>query len=256
VNTTDHPEHVLALQGAHPRARIPEFLQDSWSPTMRALTGLAGAGLLVYGAVHGKSVGKFAAINGAILLGRSVLNVPLERIVGTDRTIGIHVQKTISINASPAELYEFWKNPENYPKVFGHIHRVTIENSELFHWQVAGPGGVPLSWTGRITREVPDKLVEWSSTPESIIENHGVVHLEPEKDGGTRLHIDMSYMPPAGFFGHAVASLFGLDPKREMDQDFVRLKSLFEVGKTRVHGHEVNREDLKPDTGAAGTQVA
>jgi len=256
VNTTDHPEHVQALQGAHPRELLPELLQDRWSPTLRLLAGGAGAGLMVYGAVHGKSVGKFAAINGAILLGRSFLNAPLERIVGADQTIGVDVQKTISINASPAELYEFWKNPENYPKVFAHIDRVTVENDELFHWHVSGPAGVPLSWTGRITRAVPDKLVEWSSTPESVIANYGIVHLEPEKDGRTRVHVQMSYTPPAGFLGHAVASLFGSDPKSEMDEDFVRLKSLFELGKTRTQGHEVKREDLRTPIGSPSPQVA
>ena len=45
--------------------------------------------------------------------------------------------------------------------------------------------------------------------------------------------------------GHAVAALLGLDPKNAMDEDFVRLKSLFEQGKSRAHGHEVMRSELK-----------
>jgi uncharacterized membrane protein len=55
----------------------------------------------------------------------------------------------------------------------------------------------------------------------------------------------MSYNPPAGLLGHAVAALLGLDPKNAMDQDFVRLKSLFELGKTRAHGHVVLKAELK-----------
>ena len=180
-----------------------------------------------------------------ILLARSILNTPLKRMIGADQTVGLHVQKTIYVSATPTDLYEFWTNPENYPKVFAHVNQVKCEKDGLFRWQISGPGGIPLTWTGRITRLVPEKTIEWWSTPGSTIENHGVVHLEAEKDGRTRVQRDMSYNPPAGLLGHAVAVLLGLDPKNTMDQDFVRLKSLFEQGKSRVHGHEVMRSELK-----------
>jgi uncharacterized membrane protein len=255
LNTTDHPERISALQAGRQRRRLPELLQEAWSPTFRVLAGCAGAGLMLYGVIHRKSIGKAAGVNGTILLTRSVLNTPVRRIVGADHTVGLHIQKTISIDAEPSELYEFWRNPENYPKVFAHVDKVTREKDELFRWQIPGPAGMPLTWTGRITRQVPDKIIEWWSTPESTIENHGVVHFEPEKDGRTRVHIEMSYNPPAGLLGHAVAALLRLDPMTAMDEDFVRLKSLFENGKTSAHGHEVKKADLKLVAGST-EQVA
>ena len=42
----------------------------------------------------------------------------------------------------------------------------------------------------------------------------------------------MSYVPPAGALGHAVATLFGVDPRQAMHDDLVRLKSLLEEGET------------------------
>jgi hypothetical protein len=54
----------------------------------------------------------------------------------------------------------------------------------------------------------------------------------------------MSYCPPAGLFGHAVAWVFGADPKTEMDEDLVRLKSLLETGKTRAHGVAIVGEQV------------
>ena len=54
----------------------------------------------------------------------------------------------------------------------------------------------------------------------------------------------MSYCPPAGILGHTVARLFGADPKSEIDDDMVRLKSLLEVGKTRAHGETVWRDEV------------
>ena len=244
-NTTDHPEHISALQGGRRRSCAPWFLRESWAPTGRVLAGCVGGGLMLYGAIHRKFIGKAAAVNGAFLLTRSIFNAPLKYVAGVEPGPGIRIQKTISIHATPAELYEFWKNPENYPKVFGHVDQVTREQENLFRWQVAGPAGIPITWTGRITRQVPDKIVEWWSSPESTVVNHGTVHLEPEDGGRTRVHVEMSYTPPAGLLGHAAATLLGLDPKKAMDEDFVRLKSLFELGKTTTHGREVLKSELE-----------
>lgn len=40
-----------------------------------------------------------------------------------------------SRECTPSELYEFWTNPENYPKVFAHVNQVTRERNGLFRWQ-------------------------------------------------------------------------------------------------------------------------
>jgi uncharacterized membrane protein len=42
----------------------------------------------------------------------------------------------------------------------------------------------------------------------------------------------MSYMPPAGAAGHAVAQLMGVDPRQAMHEDLMRLKGLLEEGRT------------------------
>jgi uncharacterized membrane protein len=62
--------------------------------------------------------------------------------------------------------------------------------------------------------------------------------------GGTRIQIRLSYNPPAGALGHGVAALLGSDPKRAMDEDLVRFKSLLEDGRTRAHGQTVRRDAL------------
>lgn len=57
------------------------------------------------------------------------------------------------------------------------------------------------------------------------------------------------YKPPAGVLGHLVASLFGADPKHEMDDDMVQLKSLIELGRTRSHGKRITRQELELGVG-------
>jgi hypothetical protein len=61
------------------------------------------------------------------------------------------------------------------------------------------------------------------------------------------LCIRMTYKPPAGALGHAVASLLGSDPKRAMDEDLLRFKSLLEEGKASARGPTITREALGAD---------
>ena len=50
----------------------------------------------------------------------------------------------------------------------------------------------------------------------------------------------MSYNPVVGGLGHAIASLFGADPKKQMDEDLMRMKSMIETG---VQPHDAARKD-------------
>jgi uncharacterized membrane protein len=64
----------------------------------------------------------------------------------------------------------------------------------------------------------------------SALKHEGCVRFEPNR-GGTRVSVLLRYVPPGGAFGHAVASLFGADPKSEMDADLLRMKSTIETGR-------------------------
>ena len=245
LHATDHPEHIPELQGGTKRKYVAQLLQESWSPTTRVIGGGAGLGLIAYGLSQRESLGVAVGLGGAGLLLRSITNAPLRRVAGVGRPIALQIQKTMRIAASPSDLYEFWVNPENYPRVFTHVKAVTREGEGTYRWYLLGPAGAPLTWTGTIVRRLPGKTVEWQSLPGSVIENHGIIRLDEEEDGRTRVHIRMSYTPPAGLLGHTFAALLGVDPKSLMDQDFVQLKAVFEQGITRVRGHEVMAPELK-----------
>ncbi len=99
------------------------------------------------------------------------------------------------------------------------------------HWIVTGPAGTEVEWDATITRLESNKVLAWKTVPGSIVEHAGIIHFQPNPDGSTRVHIRLSYNPPAGALGHVVASLFGADPKSEMDEDLVRMKTFIETGK-------------------------
>ena len=93
---------------------------------------------------------------------------------------------------------------------------------------------------------VPGKLLAWRSVGEPAVQNAGIVRFDELPNGATRVMVRLSYHPPGGGLGHAFARLLGADPKREMDDDLLRFKSLIESGQVRGHGSRVTREELAP----------
>lgn len=241
---------VPGLQGGKgkPSARF-ELMQRNWSPTARLLAGTAGAGLALYGAKQRGFLRAGLAALGGGLLAHSATNMEFKRLLGLGAgRRGIDIRKSIFIDAPVDEVFAFWRNWENFPRFLSHVREVRDNGRGCTHWKVAGPAGVTVEWDAILTKEIPDHLLAWKSAPAQAIRHAGVVQFDEPPQGGTRLDIRMSYKPPAGALGHAVAALFGADPERALDEDMVRLKSLLEEGKTSAHGEPVTIEEVSEQT--------
>jgi uncharacterized membrane protein len=187
------------------------------------------------------------------LAARGVTNIQLKRLVGLGGgRRAIDIQKAININAPVEEVYEFWSRVENFPRFMAHVEEITVHGNGHSHWKVSGPAGLPVEWDAITTKQIPNEVIAWKSLPNEAIKSAGIVQFHPNPDGSTRITVRMSYNPPAGALGHAVASLLGSDPKTAMDEDLVRLKSLMETGKTTAKGREVTHGRLSDATGTAG----
>jgi uncharacterized membrane protein len=228
----EHPEHIPALQGGIPRhGGRPEFLQQNWSPAARLVAGVTGAGLMALGSGQRGMLGTVFGIAGGGLLARAATNYDLRSLVGLGRR-GITVQKVINVNAPPQHVFTFWTDYQNFPRFMSRVRDVHPMAERRSHWVVSGPAGVPVQWTAEVTRVIVDRLIEWRSTRNSDIRHEGAVRFEPNGQAGTRVHVRLTYVPPAGAFGHAVAQIFGADPKSEMDADLLRMKTVIETGRT------------------------
>ncbi|HEY3246485.1 MAG TPA: SRPBCC family protein [Phycisphaerae bacterium] len=245
---------VPGLQGGASRRRgRPRFelMQVNWSPAARVLVGATGLRLLLGGRSRKSGSnpqrGSHAAL-GAVGLGlvaRALTNKPLKRLLGVNGgRRAIDIQKTINVAAPVERVFEFWSSYDNFPRFMAHVREVRSFDGRS-HWTVSGPAGIPIEFDTVLTRFVPYQSLAWKSVPGSPIRHAGVVNFQANPDGGTRVDIKMSYNPPAGALGHAIATLFGSDPKRAMDEDLVRFKSLIEQGHTRAHGERVTREEIE-----------
>jgi uncharacterized membrane protein len=223
--------HTPDLQGGkpHPGER-GDVRPTTWSPTARLLAGAAGGALALYGVRRRGMTGTALELAGLSLLARGLTNLDMRDLVGYSGGRGISVQETISIQAPVERVYAVWSDHENFPHFMSRVREVKHLGDGRYHWTVLGPAGMPFAWEGSITKQVPNQLLEFKSVPGAVIDQHGIVRFEPTAQGGTRLDVKMSYLPPAGAVGHVVATLFGADPRSEIIADLLRMKSFIETG--------------------------
>jgi uncharacterized membrane protein len=227
----EQADNVPSLQGGRLRSgETSAFMQTNWAPAARLLGGVVGATLALYGARRRGMLGAALGLVGGSLLARAATNLEIRDLAGYGGGRGIGVQKTITIQAPIERVYDLWSHPESFPHFMARVREVKDLGDGRYQWTVVGPAGIPCSWKGVITRQVPNELLEFRSEPGSIVEQHGVVRFERDVDGGTRVDVKMSYRPPGGVVGHVVARLFGADPRSEMITDLNRMKSFIETG--------------------------
>ncbi len=230
LSVHEDASHVSALQGGQPApgSRF-ELMQENWAPAARLAVGSLGAGLMASAVrVRGTALCALLGVTGGALVARAATNMSLSKLLGLGG--GITVQKVINVDAPVGEVFAFWTDYQNFPRFMHNVREVRVQDDRS-HWVVAGPAGVPVQWDAELVELVPDSLLKWRSLGNSAVKHEGWVRFEANGDGGSRVTIWLSYVPPGGAFGHAVATLFGADPKSEMDSDLLRMKTIIETGR-------------------------
>jgi uncharacterized membrane protein len=237
------PGNVPRLQGGAARSRpVPEILQQSWAPATRLLAIVSGAGLALGGLSARRPKARAMGVIGALLALRGATNLPLKRLFGVGaRRRGVDVHKTIHIEAPRPEVFAFFSAFENFPRFMAHVRDVHRTGDGRWHWTVDGPAGASVEWDAEVSALEANEVVAWKTLPGAAVASSGIARFEDE-GSGTRLDIRLSYNPPAGAVGHAFAVLVGADPKRQMNDDLLRFKSLLERGKAEG----VTRQELRP----------
>ena len=244
LETHSTADGVLELHGGR-ELRV----DDSWSPTRRLVLATAGGVLAFQGARTRGAAGKALGAMGVGLLARAATNLSARSLVGL-RALrrAIEVEKTLTVAAPVEQVWEVWSNFENFPRFMSHLREVRKIDEGRSHWVAAGPAGVPVEWDAIVTDWVPNQFIGWESIEGSTIETSGRVRFRPLPNGKTEIDVQLSYSPPAGAAGHAIASLFGADPKRAMDEDLGRLRSLLEEERTGGDSEPVRLEEATPAT--------
>lgn len=192
--------------------------QGSWSGLLLAATG---AGLLYRGAT-----GRCYAYQ---KLGISTNHTNEQTAIPARQ--GVKVEKRLLVNRPAAELYRFWRDLSNLPRVFQHLVSVEEQSSNRSRWVARGPMKQKLEWEAEIITDRPDEVLAWRSLDGSQVDTAGSVRFEESSNGrGTNVVISLKYNPPGGQLTDYLASWFGSDLQSVIEDDLRTFKSLMEAG--------------------------
>ena len=206
---------------------------------MRGVSLAGGAALSLYGLMSRRSpLGLAAGVAGVALLARGTGRRTISNVLSAASPARpVVVEKTIRIDASPEHVFDMFSHYENFPRFMSNVIEVRDLGERRSHWVVRGPAGTHFQWNALLTEHARPRRLAWESEPGAEVQQTGSILFEPFRSG-TRVTVHMSYRPPAGAVGHAIASLLGKDPKRQMDEDLARMKTLVERGAmSQAGGH-------------------
>ena len=141
------------------------------------------------------------------------------------------VTSAVTINRPVTDLYAFWRDLTNLPRLTRHLESVEILDKRRSRWRALGPGGSPVAWEAETTEDRPNESIAWRSLGGSEIANQGRVTFHPATGlRGTVVEVSITYEPPAGAVGVVAATLAGEEPEQQLRDALRRFKQLMETG--------------------------
>ena len=199
---------------------------------------------------------------GAVLVGAGLAyaaaKVISKSVAGDAVARDVHLETSIAIDKSPAELYAFWRDFKNLPLFMRNLESVTELSQTQSHWVAKGPGGSRVEWDAEIYTEKENELISWRSLEDADFVNAGSVRFQAGPMGhGTLVRVTMNYNPPAGKVGAGLIQLIGAEPGQLIKEDLRRLKQIMEAGEIatiagQTSGRAAVTEPAAPKEGHEG----
>lgn len=220
------------------------FGEVNVGPAERAVSLAVGAAALVLAARYPKRWGGLPLALGGSLVWRGVTghsrlyqDLGIRR-AGPARKVhrGTRVARSVTVRRPAAELYEFWRNFENLPRVMRHVEAVTTEGGGRSRWKVRGPAGTTVEWKAEVVRDIPNELISWETLQDARVIHAGSVAFKPVGENETEVQVILRYDPPAGSMGAFFAGLLGEEPGNQIGADLEDFKRLAEAGDLPAFG--------------------
>jgi uncharacterized membrane protein len=143
----------------------------------------------------------------------------------------IEAKRTVTIAKPREEVYRFWRDIENLPKIMDHLESVKVLSWDRSHWVARGPAGRQLHWDAVLTNEQVDERLDWEAVRGSAMVCCGsVVFRDAPAGKGTEVQVSFRYNPPMGSVGATFAKLFQENPSQVLREDLRRFKRILETG--------------------------
>lgn len=220
--------------------------------TERLISLAAGSALLAFGATRRTIGGLGLALLGGTLVYRGFtgqcsgyrsLGISTARSRGFQTSVpaqhGAKVEESVTILRPREELFRYWRDFSNLPRIMRHLKSVQVIDGRRSHWVAEGPLGYQVEWDAEVITERENELIGWRSVGDSAVDTAGSVHFTEAPGGrGTEVQVVLKYDPPAGKLGVAVARMLGQSPSEQIREDLRQLKLTMEAGTPRMSERE------------------
>jgi len=208
----------------------------------RIATGLAGGVAFLIGMRRPSLAGFATAGIGAVLMVRAVTGrCPMYRARALRK--GIQVRRAITIQGTPSEIYNAWRDLEKLPRFMHHVRSVTVEGDGISRW-VVKEGPKELEWRAEIVEDSPGRRLRWRSLPGGDLVHEGSVEIRALKDRGTVVEVKLRYFPPGGLFvASALAGFLRRVTTLQIGYELARLQQLIETGEITTSARRLDEVD-------------
>ena len=102
------------------------------------------------------------------------------------------ITKSIDVDVPVSTAYNQWTQFEDFPQFMEGVEQVTQLEDDRLHW-AANVGGQRKEWYARITEQIPDERVAWTSEGGTF--TAGVVTFHRLDENRNRVTVQMEYDP-------------------------------------------------------------
>jgi uncharacterized membrane protein len=210
----------LVAHGQWPQRQRSERGRAGWTPAAKLIAATCGGALMANCLAR--------RTPSAMLLGTLGFGMFVKAM--DQGPSGIHIQRTLNIEAPVDRVYAFFSDPTNYPRISDSVANVEMFGDGRFAKDML-IAGVPYRFKERFCRCDENHVLESRSEPGSALAYFKQMVFEDAGGACTRLHLHFTYQPPGGAFGHAVATMLGIDPKTILGDLLMRAKFHLETGR-------------------------
>ena len=132
------------------------------------------------------------------------------------------IEKSVDVNVPLSTVYNQWTQFEEFPNFMEGVESVTQLDDARLHW-VGNVAGQQKEWYARITEQLPDERIAWTS--EGGVFNSGVVTFHRVGPEETRVMLQMEYEPES--FVESAGDALGFVSRR-VQGDLDRFKEFVE----------------------------
>jgi uncharacterized membrane protein len=132
------------------------------------------------------------------------------------------IEESIEVEVPVSTAYNQWTQFEEFPTFMEGITEVRQLDETRMHW-VAEIGGQTREWEARVTEQLPDERIAWTS--DAGLKNAGVVTFHRLADNRTKIMLQLDHDPEG--MAETVGDWLGI-AKRRARGDLDRFKEMIE----------------------------